>query len=131
MENEKLIPLLLRDGNSTVDDLMLLLLLESMKSTASSVETLFLDGILRKFSTEKEDHELLLLTVLMNIITSGKDKSYGFDKAFNMLLPVLLRKCEKLDQKCKKIQKNLLVVLMAQQGMNKYNIYISDIISKF
>ena len=110
---------------------MLLLLLESMKSTAGSVETLFLDGILRKFSTEKEDHELLLLTVLMNIITSGEEKSYGFDKAFNMLLPVLLRKCEKLDQKCKKIQKNLLVVLMAQQGMNKYNIYISDIISKF
>lgn len=116
-QNDVLIPLLMQDGNSTEEDLLLLMLLDSMSSNADQIERLFLDGILRKFSEEKEKHEMMLLTVLMNLLTGVTDNTYGFDNTFNMMLPIILEKCGKDDDKCKKRQKNLLVVLLAQQGI--------------
>ena len=59
----------------------------------------------------------VLLMVLLNSMTGGLRTESGFDSNFNLLLPLLMSdNCSTNNSECEKMQKNLMVMMMALQS---------------
>ena len=68
---------------------------------------------------DSDSDDWLLMMVLMNSMTGGLSSQAGFDSNFNMLLPILMKDCDDLDDDCKKNQKNMMVMMMTMQSQVK------------
>ena len=65
---------------------------------------------------EYSDTNRYLMMTLMNVMDGEAKSSNGFNNNFNMLMPLLMQKCDGDDQ-CEKDKKDIGVILMAMQSV--------------
>lgn len=105
MMNQYLPLLLLEDEGSSTNNLMTILMLQTMSegNSAFGLQSI-LPFMLLDDATEDDN---LLLMVLMSSMTGGMDHSQGFSNNFNLLVPLLLRDDS---------DSNMLPILLAMQS---------------
>ena len=104
--------LMMGDEEGSSDDLMMLMMMQSMGNSPVGMNQMmpFL------MMNDKSEDDSLMMMVMLSSMTGGMESQQGFDNNFNMMLPMLLNDCEDDDDECAKKQQNMMIMMMSMQS---------------